>query len=278
MSSTKTKRGRSAYIFFCMKKREEVKKSIGGNPRSFEVVTELGKWWKDLKASSNDQDKEFLKSLEEEAAKDKERYEMEIKFIQMNNKFDWSFLYFLQMELSDGRCPPISCIEYFIKNSLLCRLGKDIVMSISNEVSAIESLISLSKRVADQELLVNIRSSLANSKGECTVCYTEGNVLKWPCHESHVTCEDCILKINSRCQSLPACPLCRVQTDKFTHFLQEMISAAETYMKIISERITYEDLLSYSAPHLSREMINLIATTFPTGISLQYNMTELRDI
>ena len=272
MSSTKTTRGRSAYIFFCMKKREEVKKSIGGNPRSFEVVTELGKWWKDLKESSNDQDKEFLRSLEEEAAKDKERYEMEIKFIQMNNKFDWSFLYFLQMELSDGRCPPISSIEYFIKNSLLCRLEKaNYNISFADEVSTLNSLILVSKCVVEQELLINIRASLFSSIGECTVCYTEGNVLEWPCHKSHITCEECIVKINAQCTSLPSCPSCRVQTDRFSHYLEEMISAAETYNQISLSRFSYEDLLRYSAPHLSEEMITLLASAFPSGFTIEYD-------
>ena len=244
-----------------MKKREELKKSIS--------TIELGKMWKELKESSNNQDKEFLKTLEEEAAKDKKRYEMEVKILQMNNIFDWRFWYFLQIELTDGRCPDVSSIEYFIKNSLLCRLDMNTEISISDEMSAMEELISVSKRVVNQELLLHIRSSLVNSKGECTVCYTEGNVLVWPCHSSHVTCEECILKIHSRCQTLPLCPLCRVETNKFTHFLEEMISAAETYKQINSDRLSYEDLLSYAAPHLSREMITLIATAFPTGISFE---------
>ena len=47
---------------------------------------------------------------------------------------------------------------------------------------------------------------LLKSSGECVVCFTECLVLEWPCCESHVTCEACIVKImalNSRC------PICR---------------------------------------------------------------------
>ena len=47
---------------------------------------------------------------------------------------------------------------------------------------------------------------LSQSTGECVVCLTEGKVLEWPCHNSHVTCEGCIVKIIARDSK---CPLCR---------------------------------------------------------------------
>jgi hypothetical protein len=47
---------------------------------------------------------------------------------------------------------------------------------------------------------------LSQSTGECVVCLQEGDVLEWPCHNLHVTCESCILKIISRDSK---CPLCR---------------------------------------------------------------------
>jgi len=47
---------------------------------------------------------------------------------------------------------------------------------------------------------------LIKSTGECVVCLTEGTVLEWPCHNSHVTCEGCIVKIIARDSK---CPLCR---------------------------------------------------------------------
>ena len=261
MYSVKPKKARSAYIFFCIKKREEVRKSIGDNATNSEVMITLGKLWKTLKTSSNEEDKKFFNSLQEEAIKDKKRYAKDVCL----RKFDWYFLYFLQSELTDGRCPPNSDIEYFIKNSLLCRVEEDnFNISFLDEVSTIESLILVSKRVVEEEILENIRSCLDVSIGECTVCYTEGNVLEWPCHKSHITCETCIVKINKRSKSLLSCPSCRVETDRFSHYLEEMISVAETYKHISS----YEDLLRYYAPHLSEEMIALVASAFPSGFTI----------
>ena len=261
MYSVKPKKARSAYTFFCIKKREEVKKSIGDNATTTEVMITLGKLWKTLKTSSNEEDKKFFKSLQEEAIKDKKRYAKDVCL----RKFDWYFLYFLQSELTDGRCPPNADIEYFIKNSLLCRVEEDnFNISFSDEVSTIESLILVSKRVVEEEILENIRSSLVATIGECTVCYNEGNVLEWPCHKSHITCETCTVKINKRCKSLLSCPSCRVETDKFSHYLEEMISVAETYKHISS----YEDLLRYYSPHLSEEMIALVASAFPNGFTI----------
>ena len=47
---------------------------------------------------------------------------------------------------------------------------------------------------------------LSHSIGECVVCLQEGEVLEWPCHNLHVTCESCIVKIIARDSK---CPLCR---------------------------------------------------------------------
>ncbi len=47
---------------------------------------------------------------------------------------------------------------------------------------------------------------LIKSTGECIVCYTEGDVLEWPCHSSHVMCENCTNKIFVQ---NPLCPFCR---------------------------------------------------------------------
>ena len=47
---------------------------------------------------------------------------------------------------------------------------------------------------------------LVESIGECVVCLQEGAVLEWPCHNLHVTCETCIVKIIARDSK---CPLCR---------------------------------------------------------------------
>lgn len=47
---------------------------------------------------------------------------------------------------------------------------------------------------------------LLQSNGECVVCLQEGDVLEWPCHNLHITCEKCIVKIIARDSK---CPLCR---------------------------------------------------------------------
>ena len=69
--STVPKRGRSAYIFFCGEKREEVKQK---NPKisNTEILSEMGKMWKVL----NDKKK---KPYVEMAEADKKRYEEEMK-------------------------------------------------------------------------------------------------------------------------------------------------------------------------------------------------------
>ena len=70
----KPKRGKSAYIFFCAKKREEAKANLGDGAKATEVTAELGKMWNALKASTKAADKKLLTSLETEAAEDKARY------------------------------------------------------------------------------------------------------------------------------------------------------------------------------------------------------------
>jgi len=70
----KPKRGKSAYIFFCSKKREEVKKNLGEGAKATDVTSELGKMWNALKVSTKQADIKLLASLEAEAAKDKARY------------------------------------------------------------------------------------------------------------------------------------------------------------------------------------------------------------
>jgi len=75
----KPKRGKSAYIFFCAKKREEAKSNLGDGAKATEVTSELGRMWNALKASSKKDDKKLLTSLEAEAAEDKARYDGEME-------------------------------------------------------------------------------------------------------------------------------------------------------------------------------------------------------
>jgi hypothetical protein len=75
----KPKRGKSAYIFFCAKKREEAKANLGDGAKATEVTSELGRMWNALKASTKSTDKKLLASLEAEAAEDKTRYNQAIE-------------------------------------------------------------------------------------------------------------------------------------------------------------------------------------------------------
>ena len=75
----KPKRGKSAYIFFCAKKREEAKANLGDGAKATEVTTELGRMWNALKASTKSADKKLLAALETEAVNDKARYNDEME-------------------------------------------------------------------------------------------------------------------------------------------------------------------------------------------------------
>ena len=75
----KPKRGKSAYIFFCAKKREEAKSRLGDGAKATDVTSELGKMWNALKESTKTADKKLLSALETEATEDKARYNEEIK-------------------------------------------------------------------------------------------------------------------------------------------------------------------------------------------------------
>jgi hypothetical protein len=54
---------------------------------------------------------------------------------------------------------------------------------------------------------VPIEFILSSQKQECVVCLEEKDVLEWPCHTTHVTCEECVLKIVRFRQV--SCPICR---------------------------------------------------------------------
>jgi len=47
---------------------------------------------------------------------------------------------------------------------------------------------------------------MSTEKQECVVCLEEKDVLVWPCHTTHITCEECISKIFRR---RAVCPICR---------------------------------------------------------------------
>ena len=60
---------------------------------------------------------------------------------------------------------------------------------------------------SDYPVTVPVEFILSNQKQECVVCLEEKDVLLWPCHTTHVTCEECVLKI-VRFRRV-SCPICR---------------------------------------------------------------------
>lgn len=62
-------RGKNAYIFFCMEKRQEAKKTLGGDAKNTEITVKLSEMWNDLKNDpDNTEEIERYKAL---AAEDK---------------------------------------------------------------------------------------------------------------------------------------------------------------------------------------------------------------
>lgn len=67
------KRGKTAYMFFCLEQRPEVKKALG-DVNQKEILAELVRRWHELKDSCYFGDKQKLHAYEKNAQKDKERY------------------------------------------------------------------------------------------------------------------------------------------------------------------------------------------------------------
>ncbi len=78
LKEIKPKRARSAYIFFCNDKRQEVSKRVNNNK---EVLQELGRMWKNL----SDKKKQKYNEMAEE---DKTRYEEEMKEYNEKHNLD----------------------------------------------------------------------------------------------------------------------------------------------------------------------------------------------
>ena len=68
----------------------------------------------------------------------------------------------------------------------------------------------ISEDESDYLVIVPAQFILSNRKQECVVCLQEKDVLEWPCHTTHVTCEECVLKIVKLRFIRPvSCPICR---------------------------------------------------------------------
>ena len=72
------KKNKSAYLYFCIAKRNIVKAELG-DVKTTEVTRELGLRWKMLKKSDKVSDKSELACFEEQATADKIRYDEEMK-------------------------------------------------------------------------------------------------------------------------------------------------------------------------------------------------------
>jgi hypothetical protein len=60
--------------------------------------------------------------------------------------------------------------------------------------------------ISEYTIFVDVIPELVHSQGECIVCYTDGDVLEWPCHSSHIICQTCTEKIIA---NGALCPICR---------------------------------------------------------------------
>ena len=85
--------------------------------------------------------------------------------------------------------------------------------SFSSEVEVLEECLRLENAMTETAV------DLAKTTGECSVCFEQGEVLMWPCHESHIVCVDCTSKIIHRKSS---CPLCRTLLKTITTVCQKV--------------------------------------------------------
>ena len=84
--SSKPKKTKSAYMFYCADKREEIKKKLGSDAKPKDILSELGKSWQELQ-NSFENDESVLSKYKELSEKDKERYNIEMeKYNGTNNK------------------------------------------------------------------------------------------------------------------------------------------------------------------------------------------------
>ena len=99
--------------------------------------------------------------------------------------------------------------------------GKPTVVELKDFLFDIHPYLFVEQRKVVRKLSFDIMQLdllYAKEKAECVVCLEEKIVIEWPCHFSHVTCEDCTVKIITKC---PKCPLCR------TTILQESIQIGD---------------------------------------------------
>jgi hypothetical protein len=76
----KPKRNKTAYIFFCADRRQEVKEELGDNAKTTDVMSRLGELWNQLNEDSKEDEEsaEVIEKYKKEALDDKERYDLEM--------------------------------------------------------------------------------------------------------------------------------------------------------------------------------------------------------
>jgi len=143
--------------------------------------------------------------------------------------------FFLQSELSKRKGTRVYGVQFdyyryltkhITEHSIICQIEDDFlleerdllqdplrsaILEIFPDILNNEHIIrNLSFDDASQETVsedINyFVQDLVVSKGECVVCYNEGNILEWPCHPSHSLCEECTIKV---CYKGALCPVCR---------------------------------------------------------------------
>lgn len=80
------KKAKSSYMFFCDAKREEAKKNLGSNYKNSDIMSELGKMWKEFK--DKEENKDELLDYEKMSDDDKKRYKEELDNYEPDNSDD----------------------------------------------------------------------------------------------------------------------------------------------------------------------------------------------
>ena len=102
--------------------------------------------------------------------------------------------------------------DFLLEGDLLQEPLRSAILETFPNILDNENIISDLSSFQESEDLTFFVQDLVVSKGECVVCYTEGNILEWPCHSSHVLCEECTIKV---CYKGALCPLCRKYLGSF---------------------------------------------------------------
>ena len=73
----KPKRNKTAYIFFCSDRRQEVKEELGDGAKTTDIMSRLGELWNELNEEAKTNE-EVIEQYKKAASDDKERYDLEM--------------------------------------------------------------------------------------------------------------------------------------------------------------------------------------------------------